>query len=34
VLDASNHVEATTELAQLDEPRLRDLLRESRPKNP
>jgi hypothetical protein len=34
VLHASGHVEATAELASLDESRLRDLLRESQPKNP
>ena len=33
VLHASSHVEGSAELAGLDESRLRDLLRESRPKN-
>jgi len=33
VLHASSHVEATTELARMDERRLRELLRESRLKN-
>lgn len=34
VLRASSYLEATSELARLDERRLRELLRESRLKNP